>query len=163
MDRWIRFSATGAHLCWRVKNGAKSVPFKTLKTLPDGSELVILHESDGMPGKRRRGIAGKTAPRLPDTTARLVQFTIVTRTRSGRVKTSVIRVLTTLLDRVAFPAAEIAALYAERWQVEIGHNCYRSSRFAFSWLCSLFLAGLLSWLCPAGAGVEAGRACPAFA
>jgi len=118
MDRWIRFSATGAHLCWRVKNGAKSVPFKTLKTLPDGSELVILHESDGMLGKRRRGIAGKTAPRLPDTTARLVQFTIVTRTRSGRVKTSVIRVLTTLLDHVAFPAAGIAALYAERWQVE---------------------------------------------
>jgi hypothetical protein len=118
MDRWIRFSGTGAHLCWRVKNGARSVPFKTLKTLPDGSELVMLHESDGMLGKRRRGIAGKTAPRLPDTTARLVQFTIVTRTRSGRVKTSVIRVLTTLLDHVAFPAAGIAALYAERWQVE---------------------------------------------
>ena len=49
MDRWLRFSATGADLCWRVKNGAKSVPFKTLKTLPDGSELVMLHESDGMP------------------------------------------------------------------------------------------------------------------
>ena len=33
MDRWIRFSARGAHLAWRVKNGAKSVPFKTIKTL----------------------------------------------------------------------------------------------------------------------------------
>ena len=33
MDRWIRFSATGAHLCWRVKSGARSVPFKMLKTL----------------------------------------------------------------------------------------------------------------------------------
>jgi len=121
MDRWIRFSATGAHLCWRVKNGAKSVPFKTLKTLPDGSELVLLHESDGMLTKRRRDIADKTAPRLPDTIARLVQFTIVTRTASGRVKTSVIRVLTTLLDHAAFPAAGIAALYAERWQVEIAY------------------------------------------
>jgi hypothetical protein len=47
MDRFLRFSAAGAQLCWRVKNGAKSVPFKTLKTLPDGSELVMLHESDG--------------------------------------------------------------------------------------------------------------------
>lgn len=121
MDRWIRFSATGAHLCWRVKNGVKSVPFKTLKTLPDGSELVILHESDGMLGKRRRDIADRTAPRLPDTVARLVQFTIVTRTRSGRIKTSAVRVLTTLLGHVAFPAAEIAALYAERWQVEIAY------------------------------------------
>jgi hypothetical protein len=115
LDRWIRFSATGAHLCWRVKNAAKSVPFKTLKTLPDGSELVLLHESDSMPGKRRRDIADGTAPRLPDTVARLVQFTVTTRTRSGRVKTSVIRVLTTLLDHAGFPAAEIAALYAERF------------------------------------------------
>ena len=36
MDRWIRFSARGAHLVWQVKNGAKSVPFKTLRTLPEG-------------------------------------------------------------------------------------------------------------------------------
>jgi len=121
MDRWIRFSATGAHLCWRVKNGAKSVPFKTLKTLPDGSELVLLHESNGMLTKRRRDIAGKTAPRLPDTIARLVQFTIVTRTARGRTKTSTIRVLTTLLGHEEFPAAEIAALYAERWQIEIAY------------------------------------------
>jgi Transposase DDE domain/Insertion element 4 transposase N-terminal len=121
MDRWIRFSATGAHLCWRVKNGAKSVPFKTLKTLPDGSELVVLHESDGMLGKRRRDIADPAASRLPDTIARLVQFTIVTRTARGRTKTSVIRVLTTLLDHAAFPAAQIAALYAERWQVETAY------------------------------------------
>jgi hypothetical protein len=36
MDRWIRFSADGAHLVWRVKNGAKSVPFKTIKACPTG-------------------------------------------------------------------------------------------------------------------------------
>jgi hypothetical protein len=121
MDRWIRFSGTGAHLCWRVKNGARSVPFKTLKTLPDGSELVMLHESNGMLTRRRRERGDKTAARQPDTTARLVQFKVVTRTRSGRIKTSVIRVLTTLLDHSAFPAAEIAALYAERWQVETAY------------------------------------------
>ena len=121
MDRWIRFSATRAHLCWRVKNGAKSVPFKTLKTLPDGSELVLLHESGGMLSRRRRDAGDPAAARLPDTTARLVQFTVTTRTRSGRTKTSVIRVLTTLLDHAGFPAAEIAALYAERWQVETAY------------------------------------------
>ena len=111
--------ATGADLCWRVKNGAKSVPFKTLKTLPDGSELVMLHESDSMRARRRRDAGDKTAARLPDTTARLVQFTIVTRTRGGRAKTSVIRLLTTLLDHEKHPAREIAVLYAERWQIEI--------------------------------------------
>jgi Transposase DDE domain/Insertion element 4 transposase N-terminal len=119
MDRWIRFSAAGAHLAWRVKNGAKSVPFKTIRVLPDGSELVMLRESDGMRTRRRREAGDPRALRLPDTTARLVSFTITARTRSGKAKTTLIRVLTTLLDHEAYPAREIAALYAERWQVEI--------------------------------------------
>jgi hypothetical protein len=119
MHRWIRFSGTGAHLAWRVKNGAKSVPLKAVKTLPDGSELVMLHESDGMRARRRREAGDRQAERLPDTLARLVTFTITTRTRSGRTKTTRMRVLTTLLDHQAFPAAEIAVLYAERWQIEI--------------------------------------------
>ena len=118
MDRWIRFSARGAQLAWRVKNGAKSVPFKTIETLKDGSELVLLRESDSMLARRRREKKDKTLPRLPGTVARLVSFTICART-ARRVKTTTIKVLTTLLDPGAFPAREIAALYAERWQVEI--------------------------------------------
>ena len=51
----------------------------------------------------------------------------------------------------------------KRWPVEIGHHWYRSSCAAFSWPCSLFLVGLVFFRCPAGAGVEAGRACPALA
>jgi hypothetical protein len=117
MDRWIRFSAGGAHLAWRVKNGAKSVPFRTIRTLPDGSELVMLRESDGMRTRRRREGGDPGARRLPGTTARLVTFTITARTRSGRTKTTLLRVLTTLLDPDAYPAREIAALYAERWHV----------------------------------------------
>ena len=35
MDRWLRFSAGGADLAWRVKNGARSVPFRTVRALPD--------------------------------------------------------------------------------------------------------------------------------
>ena len=89
MDRWILSSpARGAHLAWRVKNGAKSVPLKTLKTLPDGSELVMLHESDGMRTRRRRDTGNPRAERLPDTTARLVTFTVTATTRSGRTKTT---------------------------------------------------------------------------
>ena len=118
LDRWIRFSADGAHLAWRVKNGAKSVPFKTLRVLSDGSELVLLRESASMPGKRRRDVGDKTLPRLPDTIARLVSFTVTART-ARRARTTTIKVLTTLLDPGAFPAREIAALYAERWQAEI--------------------------------------------
>jgi Transposase DDE domain/Insertion element 4 transposase N-terminal len=119
MDRFTRFSAAGAHLAWRVKNGAKSVPFKTIRTLPDGSELVMLHESDGMRTRRRRDAGDPHAERLPDTTARLVTFTVTARTRSGRTKTTLLRILTTLLDHERYPAREIAALYGERWQIEI--------------------------------------------
>ena len=119
MGRFVRFSATGADLAWRVKNSAKSVPCKTLEILPDGSELVVLHESDGMRARRRRESRNHAAPRLPDTIARLVTFIILTQARGGRSKTTRIRVLTTLLDHQAYPAREIAALYAERWQIEI--------------------------------------------
>jgi Transposase DDE domain/Insertion element 4 transposase N-terminal len=164
MDRWIRFSARGAHLVWRVKNGAKSVPFKTLETLPDGSELVLLRESDSMLARRRRENKDKTLPRLADTVARLVSFTIVSRTARGRVKTSVIKVLTTLPDHSEFPAREIAALYAGRWQIEVGHHWHQSRRVGFSWLSFLLRPVTLrfGW-CPAGAGVVAGRALPALA
>ena len=116
--RWIRFSA-GADLAWRIKNGARSVSLETIRTLPDGSGLVMLHESDGMRTRRRKEAGDPRADRLPDTTARLVTFTVTTATRSGRTKTTRMRVLTTLLDHEAYPAREIAALYAERWQIEI--------------------------------------------
>jgi DDE family transposase/transposase IS4-like protein len=119
MHRWIRFSARGADLAWRIKNGAKSVPLKTFATLPDGSELVMLHESDGMRTRRRKDTGDPRAERLPDTMARLVTFTVTAATRSGRTKTTRMRVLTTLLDHQAYPARDIAVLYAERWQTEI--------------------------------------------
>jgi hypothetical protein len=119
MDRFVRFSAAGADLAWRVKNGAKSISARTLEVLPDGSELVVLRESDGMLARRRRESRNHAAPRLPDTIARLVTFLVMTQTRSGKRKASRIRVLTTLLDHEDYPAADIASLYAERWQIEI--------------------------------------------
>jgi hypothetical protein len=69
--------------------------------------------------RRRRETGNPHAERLPDTMARLVTFTILTETRSGRRKTTQVRILTTLLDHQQHPASEIAVLYAERWQIEI--------------------------------------------
>ena len=79
----------------------------------------MLHESDDMRTRRRNQAGDPRAERLPDTIARLVTFTVTATTRSGRTKTTRMRVLTTLLDHEAHPAWEIAALYAERWQIEI--------------------------------------------
>ena len=86
MYRWIRFSAAGAELAWRVKNGAKSVPARTLETLPDGCELVVLHESGGMRARRRKEAPASRPGRLPDTVARLVTFTVTATTASGKRK-----------------------------------------------------------------------------
>src|SRR5260370_239821 len=79
----------------------------------------MLRERGAMRARARRERGGRSAARLPGTLARLVQFAIVTRARGGRAKTSTIRLLTTLLDHEAYPAREIAMLYAERWQIEI--------------------------------------------
>jgi hypothetical protein len=119
MDRWLRFAATGAQLAWRVKNGANSLPARVLQRLPDGSYLVRLRESDTMRAKRRKASGDAHAPRLPDTVARLVEFDVTVTDMRGRRRTSHIRLLTTLLDHVAYPAREVAKVYSERWQVEI--------------------------------------------
>jgi hypothetical protein len=119
MARWIRFTKTGAHLAWRVKNGSKSLPARIIATLPDGSVLVRLHESDSMLAHRRAKTGDPTLTRLPDTTARLVEFTLTVTDHSGKNRTTRFRILTTLLDHNQYPAAKIAQTYAERWQVEI--------------------------------------------
>jgi hypothetical protein len=119
MHRWVAFAATDAHLAWRVKNGAKSLPAKILQALGDGSHLVRLHESQSMRRARRRATGDPTAPGLPDTIARLVEFTLTVTDRSGRARTTRFRILTTLLDHHTWPAEQIAALYAQRWQAEV--------------------------------------------
>jgi hypothetical protein len=85
------FSGAGADLLWRVKNGAKSVPFKTLKLLKDGSDLVLLRESNGMRSRRRK-TAGRPGPAVPTGHRRwLVCFTVLIRTCGGRAKATQVR------------------------------------------------------------------------
>ena len=119
MHRWIRFTATGAHLAWRVKNGVKSLPARIIGMLPDGSALVRLHESDSMLSYRRTKAGHTSPPRLPDTIARLVEFTLTVTDQAGKARTTRFRILTTLLDHEQYPAEQIAQTYAQRWQVEI--------------------------------------------
>jgi hypothetical protein len=119
MERYLAAAGTGADLVWRWKNGKNSLPAKTLEVLPDGSELVVMRESDGMLARRRQASRNHAAPRLPDTIARLVTFTVMTQTPGGRRRATRARVLTTLLDHKELPAREIAELYAQRWQIEI--------------------------------------------
>ena len=121
MARWIRAAETGAELAWRVKNGARSLPATTTAVLPDGSSLLRLRESDSMLSRRRAEAGDRTLPRLPDTAARLVEFDVLITDEAGKTRRSRFRVLTTLTDHRAYPARQIAAVYAERWQVELAY------------------------------------------
>ncbi|MBM0240462.1 IS4 family transposase, partial [Micromonospora sp. ATA32] len=127
MRRWRVAAATGAQLAWRVKNGHNSLPAKILHTLPDGSQRVRLRESDAMLTRRRKTSDEPKAVRLEDITARLVEFTVTLTDRVGKTSTSRFRVLTTLLDHDAYPAEQIAALYAERWQAELVYKSIKST------------------------------------
>jgi hypothetical protein len=119
MARWMRFTATGAHLAWRVKNGAKSLPARIMRVLHDGSAMLRLGESDATLTARRAKTGDRTLPRLHDTLARLIEFTLSVTDSTNRTRTSRFRILTTLLDHARYPADQIAAVYAERWQVEV--------------------------------------------
>lgn len=124
MSRWVTISGTGAQLLWRVKNGAKSLPAKIIGSLPDGSALVRLRESDSMLCRRRADASrpgDKTLTRLPATVARLIEFDVTARDHAGTTRTSRFRLLTTLLDPDTHPAQALAALYAERWQIEVAY------------------------------------------
>jgi hypothetical protein len=127
MHRWRTAAATGAHLAWRVKNGINCLPATVIETLPDGSQLVRLRESPGMLARRRKTSGDKLAPRLDDIIARLVEFTVTLTDRAGKTTTSRFRILTTLLDHQACPAAAIAECYAERWQVELVYKSIKST------------------------------------
>jgi len=127
MDRWRAAAATGAHLAWRVKNGARSLPATVVATLPDGSQLVRLTESDAMLARRRKATGQAKAARLAGITARLVTFTVTVTGPAGQTTTSTFRVLTTLVDHDAYPAAQVAACYAERWQVELVYKTVKTT------------------------------------
>ena len=127
MDRWRTAAATGAQLAWRVKNGTSSLPATVIETLPDGSQLVRLRESDAMLAHRRTTSGHPTAPRLADIVARLVEFTVTVTDQAGQKSISRFRVLTTLLEHEAYPAGQVAECYAQRWQVELVYKTIKST------------------------------------
>jgi hypothetical protein len=137
---WKAYTQARAHLLIRARS---SVARRPVKVLGDGTYLA------------RMNLAGQKGAHPGGVVVRVIEY----RVDGGEV----IRLLTDLTDPVAFPAGELAALYHQRWESEIGHRWYRSSCAAFSWWRSFVVAGFRFLRCPAGAAVEARRACPAFA
>jgi hypothetical protein len=100
---WRQAAATGADLLWRTKTNAV---LQVLQTFPDGSYLSQISAATD----RRHGIA--------PTVVRVVEYTLGK--DPGRpAQPAPIRLLTTILDPTQAPAAELAALYHQRWELEM--------------------------------------------
>ena len=105
-----RCAATGADLLWRVKANRR-LPVDL--ELPDGSYLSHLLQSPPL----HSGTKG-TGRRIP---VRVVEYTLDRDPAGGRrlsAAKETYRLLTTILNPDAAPAAELAALYAQRWEAE---------------------------------------------
>ena len=100
--RWRRAMATGADLLWRVQ-GRYRLPVQ--RRLDDGSYLSELRGS-GRDRNRSRGVCP----------VRVVAY------RLADEDEEVYRLVTTVLDPDRAPAAELAALYHERWEIENGYD-----------------------------------------
>jgi len=103
-ELWQAMTLTGADLAWRVKCGSKTAPKLPVdQVLADGSWLSRLYAASDR--RKRHPI-----------TVRVIEYTV---SDPGR-RTSVdrYRLVTTILDPAMAPAAELAALYTERWEVE---------------------------------------------
>jgi len=99
---WRQAAATGAQLVWRTKTNAV---LPVLEALPDGSYLSQITAATD----RRHGVR--------PTVVRVVEYTLG-KDRGRQQQPGPYRLLTTILDPVQAPAAELAALYHQRWEFE---------------------------------------------
>ncbi|MFI1868899.1 IS4 family transposase [Streptomyces jumonjinensis] len=97
-ELWRNASATGADLLWRVR---RNVVLPVLTPLGDGSCLSEIVARDD---RCRRACPIRV---------RVIEYTL-----ADGPDATVYRLITTLLDPKAAPAAELAALYAQRWEIE---------------------------------------------
>jgi hypothetical protein len=89
---WREAAATGADLLWRVKRNLR-LPREAV--LVDGSYLTTVYATEKDRRHRAEGVRVRVAEAEP-----------------------LYRLVTTILDPGAAPAAELAALYHERWEIE---------------------------------------------
>lgn len=99
-EMWRQAAATGADLLWRVR---KNILLPCEKRLPDGSYRSRIYASEK---DRRRATNGIIV--------RVIEY----RLEGVDEAEPLYRLTTTILDPELAPAAELAALYHERWEIE---------------------------------------------
>lgn len=96
---WQRAANTGADLCWRVSANLK---LPVLEEFTDGSWISEVFDSKA-DRKREHGVR-----------VRVIEYAV----EDGREPAGPYRLITTITDPSDAPAAELAAAYAQRWEIE---------------------------------------------
>jgi hypothetical protein len=118
-------AAARADLLWRV---SAVLHLPVVRPLPDGSWLTRIedprHKGNRYRknGKRRRAGQPQDHGPLPGVTVRVIEFVLTVTADDGRARAQRYRMITTLLDHRAHPAAVLAAGYARRWGVELAYR-----------------------------------------
>jgi hypothetical protein len=99
-ELWREALQAGADLVWRVRS---RIHFEVEERLPDGSYLSHFYP------KRQKGGRREEAIRV-----RVIEY----RVKNPDGEDQDIRLITSILDWTAAPAAELAQLYHERWEFE---------------------------------------------
>ena len=99
-ELWQQAQATGAELLW---SGKKHLRLARETELPDGSYVSRIYPSERDWRKKTNGIG-----------VRVIEYRLAGVPEAAPSY----RLVTTILDHDAAPAAELAALYHERWQIE---------------------------------------------
>jgi len=99
---WRKAIGTGADLLWRVKTGLRP---EHIRTLEDDSWLAQV----------RPTVGDKTVEPI---TVRVIDYTV----DDGRDNPESYRLFTTIVDPAQASATELAAAYAERWEIELAFD-----------------------------------------
>ena len=118
-ELWGLAAGTGADLAWRIK---KNLVFTPLQVLPDGSFLSVMPTPAENVRLGQARAAGRIPPGPPEGhVVRIIEYTVTVRAAGGADRIELFRLVTTLLDHQLAPAAELAALYQQRWESENGY------------------------------------------
>jgi hypothetical protein len=101
---WRKAIATGADLLWRIRTDKAGPKPTHVEDLADGSWLAHLQQTHSAAARREEPIL-----------VRVIDYTI----DDGRENPTAYRLFTTLLDPAEVSATDLAAAYAQRWEVEL--------------------------------------------
>jgi hypothetical protein len=119
-ELWGLAAATGADLLGRNRNHQVFWPGQVL---PDGSFLSVMPTPAESVRYGQARAAGRSLPGPPaGHPVRIIDYTVTVCAGDGSLRVESFRLVTTLLNPDEAPAAELAALYHERWESEISYG-----------------------------------------